>query len=48
MSKVMKFDKNDLYLIKDYLEELLEDYQLDNPDTMQRAIEVIERLIKET
>lgn len=48
MSKAMKFDKNDLYLIKDYLEELLEDYQLDNPDTMKRAIEVIERLIKET
>lgn len=43
----MKFDKNDLYLIKDYLEGLLEDYFLDDTETMKRAIEVIDRLIKE-
>ena len=43
----MKFDKNDLYLIKDYLEGLLEDYFLDDTETMKRAIEVIDKLIKE-
>lgn len=42
----MKFDKNDLYLIKDYLEGLLEEYVLDDPETMKRAIEVIDKLIK--
>ena len=42
----MKFDKNDLYLIKDYLEGLLEDYFLDDTETMKRAIEVIDKLIK--
>lgn len=42
----MKFDKNGLYLIKDYLEGLLEDYFLDDTETMKRAIEVIDKLIK--
>lgn len=46
MSKDMRFDRNDLYLIKDYLEGLLEEYFLDDPDTMKRAIEVIDKLIK--
>lgn len=42
----MKFDKNALYLIKDYLEGLLEDYVLEDAETMKRAIEVIDKLIK--
>ena len=42
----MKFDKNDLYLIKDYLEGLMEDYVLEDAETMKRAIEVIDKLIK--
>jgi hypothetical protein len=42
-----KLDRDDLYLIKDYLEGLLEDYFLDDPETMKRTIELVERLIEE-
>lgn len=45
MKKDVRFDRNDLYLIKDYLEGLLEDYFLEDTDTMKRAIEVIDKLI---
>lgn len=43
----MKFDKNELWIIKDYLEELRDDYQLDAEDVMEKAIAVIDKLIKE-
>jgi len=43
----MKFDKNELWLIKDYLEQLKEEYVLDAEDIMEKAIAVIDKLIKE-
>jgi len=43
----VKFDKNELWLIKDYLEQLKEEYVLDSEDIMEKAIAVIDKLIKE-